>query len=185
MRILACADLHGIGERVERTRGLIAETSPDILLLAGDLAGYDDEGATLDALRSPVPVLGVGGNMDGAALIAELSRRGWLLGDEPRTVGGFTFGSPAAGAACDVLVSHFPPRGTLDRAPSGDHIGSVAVREVMRAVAPRVLVCGHVHEAPGAERAGATLVVNCSMGAGRARGALIVLTPDDVSASLL
>ena len=105
MRILACADLHGIGERVERTRGLIAETSPDILLLAGDLAGYDDEGATLDALRSPVPVLGVGGNMDGAALIAELSRRGWLLGDEPRTVGGFTFGSPAAGAACDVLVS--------------------------------------------------------------------------------
>ena len=185
MRILACADLHGVPERVERVRDLIVEISPDVVLLAGDLAGYDDEGAILDGLRSPVPVLGVGGNMDGAGVIAELARRGWLLHDEPRTVGGFTFGSPGVEAGCDVLVSHFPPRGTLDRAPSGDHIGSVAVREVMRAVAPRVLVCGHVHEAPGVERAGATLVVNCSMGAGRARGALIVLTPDNVSAKLL
>lgn len=185
MRILACADLHGVSERVECVRELIAETSPDVVLLAGDLTGYDEEGAALDALRSPVPVLGVGGNMDGPGLVAELMRRGWLLDDEPRAVGGFTFGGPAASASCDVLVSHFPPKGTLDAAPSGDRLGSTRVREVMRTLAPRVLVCGHVHESPGVERVGSTLVVNCSMGAGRARGALILLTGDDVSAELL
>ncbi|MBI5501545.1 MAG: metallophosphoesterase family protein [Deltaproteobacteria bacterium] len=174
-----------MSERVERARDLIAETTPDLLLLAGDLAGYDEEGAALDALRSPVPVLGVGGNMDGPRLAAELVRRGWLLDDEPRSVGGFTFGSPAVRGPCDVLVSHFPPKGTVDATSSGDHLGSTHVRERMRALTPRVLVCGHVHESPGVERAGTTLVVNCSMGAGLARGALILLSADAVSAELL
>lgn len=62
--------------------------------------------------------------------------------------------------ACDVLLVHCPPvRTALDRVPSGDHVGSAAIRE--RAYRHRgVLVCGHIHESPGAARLGDCLCLN-------------------------
>jgi hypothetical protein len=61
---------------------------------------------------------------------------------------------------CDVLLSHTPPaRTALDVVPSGEHVGSEAIRE--RALRHRgVLVCGHIHEAPGLERLGDCLCFN-------------------------
>jgi Icc-related predicted phosphoesterase len=185
MRILACADLHGVPERTACVRDLIAEVSPDVVVLAGDIAGFEDEADSLEALRSPVPVLAVPGNMDGAEAVVALTRKGWLLSDAPRELGGFTFAGSRVRGTVDVMVVHRPPEGTLDQTPGGDHIGSPGVREAMRAVRPRVLACGHVHESPGVERVGATLVVNCSMGAGKVRGALIVLERESVRAELV
>jgi len=57
-----------------------------------------------------------------------------------------------------VLLFHVPPYGTaLDRAgldgrmvdhvPLDVHVGSLAVRRLVEARAPRVVLCGHVHEA--------------------------------------
>lgn len=62
--------------------------------------------------------------------------------------------------ACDVLLCHCPPlRTALDRVPSGEHVGSAAIRE--RAYRHRgVLVCGHIHESPGAARLGDCLCLN-------------------------
>ncbi len=61
---------------------------------------------------------------------------------------------------CDILISHAPPRDTsLDRTVRGEHVGSEAIREL--ALRHRgVLVCGHIHEAPGVERLGDCLCVN-------------------------
>jgi uncharacterized protein len=185
MRILACADLHGVTERAVCVRDLIVETAPDVVVLAGDIAGFENEAETLEALHSPVPVLAVPGNMDGAETVVALTRKGWLLTDEPRSLGGFTFAGSRVRRTVDVVVVHRPPQGTLDGTPGGDHIGSSGVREAMRAIRPRVLICGHVHESPGVERVGETLVVNCSMGAGKARGAVIVLERDSVRADLV
>lgn len=52
--------------------------------------------------------------------------------------------------ACELVISHTPPHDSgLDRVARGGHaVGSVAIREL----ASRhrgVLVCGHIHEAPG------------------------------------
>jgi uncharacterized protein len=185
MRILACADLHGVPERTACVRDLIIELAPDVVTLAGDIAGLEDEADSLEALRSPVPVLAVPGNMDGAAAVVALTRKGWLLTDAPRELGGFTFAGSRVPRTVDVVVVHRPPQGTLDKTPGGEHIGSPGVREAMRAIRPRVLVCGHVHESPGIECVGETLVVNCSMGAGKVRGALIVLERDAVRADLV
>lgn len=71
---------------------------------------------------------------------------------------------------CDVIVSHTPPaRTALDRIHDGRHVGS----ESVRAIAERhdgVLVCGHIHEAPGAEPLGRCLCLNAGgMGAPFAR----------------
>jgi uncharacterized protein len=184
MRILACADLHGRPERVDLVRRLADEHAPDAVVLAGDLGGWDDELAALRRLELPVPVLAVSGNMDSPETLLVLAERGWLLTDRPSVVGGVSFGGPAVQGPCDVLVVHLPPAGTLDVVPSG-HIGSRRTLEALRRLWPRVLICGHVHESPGVERAEGTLVVNCSMGAGRAAGAWIELAAGEATARLL
>ena len=60
----------------------------------------------------------------------------------------------------DVLLSHCPPWQCLDRTRDGEHIGSDALREYIEQKAPRLVVCGHVHESSGAEQIGRTLVIN-------------------------
>jgi uncharacterized protein len=61
---------------------------------------------------------------------------------------------------CDVLLSHCPPRRTaLDRMHDGRHVGSEAIAERARAH-KGVLVCGHIHEAPGVLRIGDCLAMN-------------------------
>lgn len=49
----------------------------------------------------------------------------------------------------DILVSHGPPRGILDRTLGGEYVGSPSLRARIRAVAPRLVVFGHIHEAHG------------------------------------
>jgi len=186
MRILACADLHGRPERIARVRALVAEHAPAVLLLPGDLthAGFGKDALAL--LRGvPVPVLAVPGNMDAPFAAGEIRRAGGLGGADPVTIGEITFGGPAVNQAVDVLVVHEPPHGTLDLIPSGRHIGSAHVLDVMSRLRPRVLTCGHVHESPGIERVGATLVINCTMGDGKTQGALIEVTAQEVTARLL
>jgi len=62
---------------------------------------------------------------------------------------------------CDVLLCHAPPARTdLDWVPtSRAHVGSEAIRE--RALRHRgVLVCGHIHESPGAVQLGSCICIN-------------------------
>jgi uncharacterized protein len=186
MRILACADLHGRAERIARVRALAAEHSPAVVLLPGDLthAGTGEEALALLGTL-PIPVLAVPGNMDGPRAAVEIQTRGGLLGAEPVVIEGVSFGGPRVGAPCDVLVTHEPPQGTLDAVSPGTHIGSRSVRELVARLRPRLLTCGHVHESPGVERLGDTVVVNCTMGDGKTGGALIELTALEVRARLL
>jgi uncharacterized protein len=66
------------------------------------------------------------------------------------------------GAARRVVLSHVPPHGgRLDRTLLGFHVGSHALRRFIDHARPQLLVCGHIHEARGVERLGATTVVNC------------------------
>ncbi|MBW1878008.1 MAG: hypothetical protein JRJ84_06580, partial [Deltaproteobacteria bacterium] len=62
---------------------------------------------------------------------------------------------------CDVLLVHCPPHDTpLDYIPfRQEHAGSVAIRErAERQVG--FLVCGHIHESPGAIQLGHCLCMN-------------------------
>jgi Icc-related predicted phosphoesterase len=186
MRILACADLHGQPDRIALVRRLADRHSPDVVLLPGDLthAGHGEE--ALELLQSlPMRVLAIPGNMDGPRAAAGIAERGSLLGPEMVVIDGISFGGPNAAGPCDVLVVHEPPLGTLDRVTSGKHIGSGSVREMVTRFTPRVLTCGHVHESPGIERLGETLIVNCTMGDGKTGGALIEITLERVDAKLL
>jgi Icc-related predicted phosphoesterase len=167
-------------------RALVAEHTPDVVLLPGDLthAGHGEE--ALDLLGTlAVPVLAVSGNMDGPRAVGEIASRGGLAGRDPVVIGGVSFGGPYVSSACDVLVVHEPPAGTLDLARSGQHIGTRRVLDLMERVRPRALTCGHVHEAGGIERVGTTLVVNCTMGDGKTSGALLEVDAGGATARLL
>jgi Icc-related predicted phosphoesterase len=59
-----------------------------------------------------------------------------------------------------VLVVHSPPRGQLDRA-MGRHLGSRSVLETIERRAPRLVVCGHIHQWWGREaQVGPTRILN-------------------------
>ena len=60
-----------------------------------------------------------------------------------------------------LLLTHAPPYGTrLDRLRNGRHVGSQAVRAFIEKHQPSLCVCGHIHEAKGEDRLGATILFN-------------------------
>ncbi len=65
-------------------------------------------------------------------------------------------------ARVKIFVPHAPPNGTkVDKIFIGKHVGSIAVREFIEKRQPDVVICGHIHEARGADEIGNTQIVNC------------------------
>lgn len=68
------------------------------------------------------------------------------------------------GAQDFILVSHAPPVHTkTDILTNGKHVGSRAVRKFIEEKQPRLCLTGHIHEAPGKDHIGRTLVLNPGM----------------------
>ncbi len=60
-----------------------------------------------------------------------------------------------------VLVVHNPPyKSGLDLVRGGEYVGSKKLRELVEKYQPRLLLTGHIHEAPGVTNMGRTLLVN-------------------------
>lgn len=60
-----------------------------------------------------------------------------------------------------LFVTHAPPQGTkADLIPSGAHVGSEAIRQVIEEFQPSLNICGHIHEARATDEIGNTKVVN-------------------------
>ena len=60
----------------------------------------------------------------------------------------------------DIIVSHGPPLDCLDTTNSGQHIGSPALQAHVLEHQPKLVVCGHVHEAAGVRSLGRSMIVN-------------------------
>ena len=60
----------------------------------------------------------------------------------------------------DVLVTHGPPMGVLDRTSRGESVGCEALAEALERIRPRLHVFGHIHESYGTLEKGGTLFVN-------------------------
>lgn len=82
----------------------------------------------------------------------------------------------------DVLVTHGPPRGVLDKTITGEEVGCDELWEAVQRIRPRVHVFGHIHEAYGAQRVGRTLFVNacnCNLDYDPDNPVLVVDLPED------
>jgi len=69
----------------------------------------------------------------------------------------------------DVLITHGPPYGILDRIYDGEHVGCEELRAVLPRVRPRVHVFGHIHEDYGVLEQDGTVFINASICDGRYR----------------
>ena len=62
----------------------------------------------------------------------------------------------------DVLLTHGPPHGVLDRTFHGLDVGCEELRDALPRLRPKLHVFGHIHEAYGCREEGGTLFVNAS-----------------------
>ena len=201
MRLFAAADLHGKPQRFTAVKEGQRQSRADAVVLAGDILNYGRGRLFLPMLEDlPVPVFIVRGNSDPARLdgwaaaspnvrslhmdvfsfqgvtlagisgtlpIPFRSRAGWR---ETRHLERL---APLVDSR-SILVAHPPPYGCCDQVMGHFSAGSRGLLRLVRETSPRVMICGHIHEAAGAARLGNTLVVNCALGNDR-RGALIEL----------
>ena len=58
-------------------------------------------------------------------------------------------GMLAAADGCDLLVTHSPPKGVADMTSGGQSVGSIAIRDAIERVQPRLALCGHIHDSWG------------------------------------
>jgi Icc-related predicted phosphoesterase len=63
----------------------------------------------------------------------------------------------------DILLLHGPPHGEGDLTIDGRHVGSPGLLGRILEVKPKLVVCGHIHEAYGLHPFGDTLIVNASL----------------------
>lgn len=63
-------------------------------------------------------------------------------------------------ADTDILITHGPPAGILDRNAEGEATGCEDLRLVVERIKPRLHIFGHIHEAHGIEEHHGTLFVN-------------------------
>lgn len=188
MKLLAFSDLHrDLGQAAE----LVAMSAEaDVVIGAGDFAsvheGLEETIAALAAIETPT-VLVPGNNETEDALRAAAAdwSAATVLHGSGTTIEGVEFYGLGAGipvtpwewsfdlddeaataklAPCPqgaVLVLHSPPQGHCDANGAGDHFGSPALLGAIEEKAPRLAVCGHIHESWGCEsRIGATPVRN-------------------------
>jgi Icc-related predicted phosphoesterase len=60
----------------------------------------------------------------------------------------------------DVLITHTPPYGILDRLESGRHVGCVDLAQALPRVRPKLHVFGHIHEDYGMQEQNGTTFIN-------------------------
>jgi Icc-related predicted phosphoesterase len=189
MKLLLFSDLHADAAAARRL--VRQARDADVLVGAGDFGNVRrDVRVCLDVLRAVArPAVLVPGNNESFDELAQACRD-WpaarVLHGTSCVIDGVTFfgiggGVPvtpfgswsydfteeeAAGllAGCPagcVLVSHSPPRDVVDVSSRGRHLGSTAVRDAVLRLAPKLVVCGHIHAGAGwHELLGATPVVN-------------------------
>ena len=199
MLIYAVADIHGHPKRIQAIRSQVADHRPDLMVVAGDLSKrWHPERALRPLDRCGLPILLVRGNSDSRRIDTLLKHYPNLhnLHRDHLTIDGVDFVGISGTVplpfhsrlglretdlvnrmksmlrAQSVLVVHPPPYGIRDRALRKFHAGSRAVRRIVEACSPAVVICGHIHEQSGIAMVGRTAIVNCAM-TRRCQGALI------------
>jgi uncharacterized protein len=59
-----------------------------------------------------------------------------------------------------ILITHNPPYEHVDVAYNGKHVGSKIILRAIKKHQPKIVLCGHIHEAKGESKIGKTKVYN-------------------------
>ena len=60
-----------------------------------------------------------------------------------------------------IFMTHTPPYNTeTDKLLSGEHVGSLVIRNFIEEVQPQVVLTGHIHESQGVDKIGRSIIIN-------------------------
>ncbi len=174
MRALVSTDLHSSPEAARVIKGALEQDRYDVHICLGDIVTFRPIEYLEDLFgRPPVPTVAVPGNTDSVEARARLGDLGIDIHFRSATVKGVTIvgaggctpppfrtafvveehdyarNLPPLMEGADILASHAPARGWLDRVMPGVHVGGRALREVVEAARPPVVLSGHIHQADG------------------------------------
>ncbi len=180
------SDIHGSIDAAKRAGTEAERRDVDMVIVAGDITnfgGKDEAKKILSAI--PVRKVAVPGNCDHPDIVDVFEETGTesahgrrfemnsmqfsgLGASNPLPFGTlFTYSEEniytfldSLLPGSDILITHTPPVGILDRTTFGHHGGSESIRKVVEKYRPVLHVFGHIHESPGVERIGETVFVN-------------------------
>ena len=202
MNILVTADTHGSELGMTTVLGRVTSLAPDLLIIAGDITQFGQPQGYVKTLLSAIHTraLVVPGNCDPIGIIREIEQTGaTCLHNKKISLDGYTFvgygGSPPTpfGTPFEIpedeianslralmekgviLVTHAPPKWYVDQTAHGLHAGSEAIAAIVEDFQPRLVLCGHVHEARRYETDNGTTFVNPGPAA-KGYAALVELT---------
>ncbi|MCC2645165.1 MAG: metallophosphoesterase [Burkholderiales bacterium] len=64
---------------------------------------------------------------------------------------------------CDIIISHGPVFGTLDKVKIGQNVGCPLLKVRVEEIKPKLFICGHIHEAYGSVTKNSTTYINASI----------------------
>lgn len=185
MRFLVFTDLHGKASVIDKINEMAKRHGAEFVVCLGDVTdmGTGEEAAGIleridsqvyavpgncDPLDFPEKIAGAAVDMHGNAAVIG-GRRFVGLGGSNITI----FGTPFELEEDDiydalegvseegmVLMTHAPSYGILDQIPSGQSVGSPAIREIADRYRPILAMSGHIHEAIGVVERDGTVFVN-------------------------
>ena len=178
MRILHVSDVHCSETMLKRLLRRVPDSWYDLLAVTGDLEC--DGGIINILLNISRPVFFVPGNMDDVGIVKIADEAGinidarviehsgyYLVG-----IGGLSTMSSLNTVKRKlkeedidggklIVLAHHPPRASkVDRVGHGLNAGLRELREFIEEYQPLLYLHGHIHESPGSEKIGNTLVVN-------------------------
>lgn len=188
MRLLAFSDLHRDLDQAARLTDLSADA--DVVIGAGDFAsvheGLEEMIEALSVIETPtVLVPGNNETLDALRQAAGTWPAATVLHGDSTEIEGEIFYGLGAGVPTTpwdwsfdldeseaeqalnglpegaVLVVHSPPKGHCDESGGGMHLGSSSILAAIERTSPKLVVCGHIHEAWGStSTVGSTEICN-------------------------
>jgi uncharacterized protein len=160
--VIAAGDFAKIHEGLEETIGALNGISKPTVLVPGNNETEDALRAACEGWGAATVLHGQGAEIDGAQFYGlgagvPITPWDWSFDLDEDQAAERLAGCPEGA----VLVVHSPPKGYCDESSDGDHLGSEAILETIESKRPKLAVCGHIHEAWGAESSiGPTAVFN-------------------------
>ena len=185
MRIVAVSDVHGDQRARRFIDGLIGASSPDLLVICGDITTFGPASFAESLLSGlKVKCAAVPGNCDPAEVLGIIEKHCISLHGRRVEIDGIQFVGLGGAPTCShstpleldesdidsllskiivencVIVSHAPPVGTNDMTRSGKSLGSYSLAKYVEQYKPRLLLSGHVHEARSVVEKNGTVFAN-------------------------
>ncbi|HLX69938.1 MAG TPA: metallophosphoesterase family protein [Verrucomicrobiae bacterium] len=149
--VIGAGDFGSMRQKVGACMPVLAKIKVPAVLVAGNNESYDELVAACKSWPQAHILQGAGIKIEGVSFFG-------LGGGVPITpFGSWSWDFSEADAEhllrdCPnhaVLISHSPPKGFVDRASSGQSLGSTAVYDAVIRTQPRLVVCGHIHACAG------------------------------------